>query len=295
MICLRINNFIFFSFYNISALLMLCLSFISGGTADISVHEKLANGKLKPIHEASGGPWGGIYVDQAYMAMIQEVFGDKAIKALKDDEMGDYVDLLREFETKKRDFSLKKKDMVTFRISAALRESFEKGALKEKISGLPYGSGLELRGLDKLRVEPKIIQSWFDGPLDHLVQHVKEILREPNMRKVESILLVGGFGESPYAQERMALEFPEYRIIVPKDAGIVVLKGAVACGHDLDLACSGPQSTATLPPNTASTGPGNSWNFKEKMSSVVEGLRGMGGGALVAGGLFVAKKLIFKS
>jgi len=29
---------------------------ILGGTADISVHEKLPNGKLKAIHKASGGP-----------------------------------------------------------------------------------------------------------------------------------------------------------------------------------------------------------------------------------------------
>ena len=217
------------------------LYFSLGGTADVSVHEKLPNGKLKAIHKASGGPWGGIFVDQAYVAMLRDVFGDRAMKALKDTEMSDYVDLLREFETKKRDFSSKKTDKVTFRISSTLRESFEKyerGTLKDRISSLPYGNSLELRGSDKLRVEPMIIKGWFDGPLDHLIQHMKEILREPKMRKVASILLVGGFGESPYAQERLAVEFMNKRIIVPKEAGLVVLKGAVRFGHDPSLVSS---------------------------------------------------------
>jgi len=201
----------------------------------------LPNGKLKAIHRASGGPWGGIYVDQNYLAMLTEVFGTKAIEELKITEMGDYVDIMREFETKKRDFSSKKGDKVTFRISAALRESFdkyEKGNLKAKIASLQYGNGIELRGSDKLRVEPKIIKRWFDGPINQMIQHVKGILREPNMSKVTSILFVGGFGESFYAQERMQEEFRHKRLIVPNEAGLAVLKGAVRFGHDPELVSS---------------------------------------------------------
>ncbi|WAR14061.1 HS12B-like protein [Mya arenaria] len=40
---------------------------LGGGTADISVHERKPDGTLKEIHKASGGPWGGIYVDENYM------------------------------------------------------------------------------------------------------------------------------------------------------------------------------------------------------------------------------------
>ena len=165
--------------------------------------------------------------------MLNDVFGVKAIQDLKDREMSDYVDLLRNFETKKRDFS---SNNTIFRISFALRENFQKyenGTLQEKISKLSYGNELEEKSKDKLQVKPMLIKSWFDGPLDRLIQHMKEILRDPKMGKVASILLVGGFGESHYAQEKIILAFPEKRILVPKDAGIVVLKGAVLCGHDL--------------------------------------------------------------
>ena len=180
--------------------------------------------------------------------MLQDVFGERAITALKDAEMGDYFDLFREFETKKRYFSSKKKEKVTFRISGTLRESFEKyetGTLEEKLFRVPYGRGLELRASDKLRVDPKIIQNWFDDPLDLLIQTVRKILRKRNMRKVNKILLVGGFGESPYTQERMTLAFQNKTIVIPKDASIAVLKGAVRYGHDPGLVSSGSNNIAS--------------------------------------------------
>ena len=198
----------------------------------------MPDGKLKAIHKASGGPWGGTYVDKNYLAMLADVFGTKALEDLKKTEIGDYIDLLREFETKKRDFSSKKEDKITFRVSASLRESFEKyekGSLKDKIASLQYANALELKGSDKLRVAPRIVKRWFDGPVNHMIQHVNEILKEPEMKNVTSILLVGGFGESAYAQERMVEEFRNKRLIVPKEAGLVVLKGAVRFGHDPSL------------------------------------------------------------
>ncbi|XP_052806357.1 heat shock 70 kDa protein 12A-like [Mya arenaria] len=155
--------------------------------------------------------------------------------------MGDYFDILREFETKKRTFSTKIKDKITFRISATLRElsdKFEGGTLKDRIGNLRYGSNLELRGSDKLRVDPLIISGWFDGPLNYLLRHVKELFREPKMSGVSTVLLVGGFGESMYVQERLKAEIINKQIIVPAEAGLVVLKGAVRFGHESDIVSS---------------------------------------------------------
>ncbi|WAR14317.1 HS12B-like protein, partial [Mya arenaria] len=43
---------------------------LGGGTADISVHERNPDGTLKEILKSSGGPWGGIFVDENYMKML---------------------------------------------------------------------------------------------------------------------------------------------------------------------------------------------------------------------------------
>jgi len=154
---------------------------------------------------------------------------------LKASQMDDYLDLAREFETKKREFSSKRTEKVTIRIPGALPKLFEEREtvdLKERIARLPFGKEMEIKGSDKIRIEPQTMKRLFDGPLDQLMQHIKQILEKPEMENVENILLVGGFGESNYAQERIAVEFMEKRLLVPKEAGLVVLKGAVRFGHD---------------------------------------------------------------
>ncbi|XP_052819968.1 heat shock 70 kDa protein 12A-like [Mya arenaria] len=55
------------------------------------------------------------------------------------------------------------------------------------------------------------------------------------MERVQTIILVGGFGESPYVQERMRNEIAGVRLIVPPDAGLAVLKGVLRFGHNPDI------------------------------------------------------------
>ncbi|WAR14067.1 HS12B-like protein [Mya arenaria] len=99
---------------------------LGGGTADISVHERKPDGTLKEIHKASGGPWGGICVDENYMNTINALFGDKALTDLRKTEMNDYFDVTRDFERKKRSFDIEKTTHIIVRISASLKDLAEK-------------------------------------------------------------------------------------------------------------------------------------------------------------------------
>ncbi|KAH3779785.1 hypothetical protein DPMN_157591 [Dreissena polymorpha] len=51
-------------------------------------------------------------------------------------------------------------------------------------------------------------------------------------------MLVGGFAESTYVQGKIRRELPELRLVVPEDAGLAVLKGAVIYGHNPSLVVS---------------------------------------------------------
>ncbi|WAR26421.1 HS12A-like protein [Mya arenaria] len=168
---------------------------VGGGTADISIHEKKQDGTLKEIHQPSGGPWGGIYVDANYLKFLEHVFGEKAITALKTEEMTDYFDVIREFETKKRTFTKQTKGKFMFKISATTRKLSEKFTgqnLEQRIGSLGYGDSVVVKGGDKLRVDPDIVRAWFDGPINNLVDHVKSLLKEPKLRAVQTIVLVDG-------------------------------------------------------------------------------------------------------
>ncbi|XP_052781208.1 heat shock 70 kDa protein 12B-like isoform X1 [Mya arenaria] len=207
---------------------------LGGGTADISIHEKNQDGTLKEIHQPTGGPWGGIYVDANYLKFLENIFGENAITALKTEDMADYFDVIRDFETKKITLNKKMTGKFTFKISSTakkLSKELTGQNLEQRLDSLGYGESVVVKG-DKLRVEPDIIRSWFDGPIDDIIGHVKSLLKEPKLRAVQTIVLVGGFGESTYVQERLRADIPDKRLIVPAEAGLAVLKGAVRFGHN---------------------------------------------------------------
>ncbi|XP_045185047.2 heat shock 70 kDa protein 12A-like [Mercenaria mercenaria] len=210
---------------------------LGGGTADISVHEKCPDGTLKELHKTSGGPWGGMYVDQNYFKWLESFYGQRAVERLKMEEMVDYFDLMREFETKKRSVTSNSEELVNFRVAASLKEKSEEEentTLHDRLAALNLQGKVSVKR-DRMRIDPSIVRCWFDEPIDNIIQHMNEILAEPQMRQVTSILLVGGFGESTYVQDRIRKAFAEKRVIVPEEAGLAVLKGAVRFGHEPDI------------------------------------------------------------
>lgn len=212
-----------------------CSCYFSGGTADISVHENIQQGKLEEVHKASGGPWGGTYVDKAYTMFLEKIFGKEALEELKNSEMSEYFDILREFETKKRLFSETGVDMIMLRISSGLRNLSQKHkqrSLQECIESCGFGDKVVIRGQDKLRIHPSIVQQWFDDPVDKVISHVSNLLSKQEICTVKSILLVGGFSESRYVQERFKKTCEGKTLIVPAEPGLAVVKGAVKFGHD---------------------------------------------------------------
>ena len=199
---------------------------------DISVHEKNRDGSLKELRAASGGPWGGTYVDKNYLDWLTEMFGEGAMKRLKRESMNDYIDMLREFESKKRSIAFDSDDLITFRVSAALKEYHEESdeeSIVSKIARLNLKDARFFR--DKLRVPVDLVRKWFQHPIDMTVDHIKGILSEPNMKDVKTILLVGGFGECVLVQAAVKKAFVGRTVIIPEEAGLAVLKGAVKFGH----------------------------------------------------------------
>ena len=46
-----------------------------GGTLDVTVHEIQDDGRIKEIHKVTGGPHGGMYVNQQFESLLDELFG----------------------------------------------------------------------------------------------------------------------------------------------------------------------------------------------------------------------------
>ncbi|KAH3808149.1 hypothetical protein DPMN_136500 [Dreissena polymorpha] len=148
--------------------------------------------------------------------------------------MYDYFDMIRDFEVKQRKFEFNSQSDITCRIPVALKEITEKHfhqSLSERLASLKYGEQVCTRGKDKLGVDSSIMQSWFTDPVSKTVNHISSVLKEERMKDVGLIVLVGGFAESAYVQQRIRQELPWKQLIIPGEAGLAVLKGAVIFGH----------------------------------------------------------------
>ncbi|KAH3717642.1 hypothetical protein DPMN_060436 [Dreissena polymorpha] len=82
------------------------------------------------------------------------------------------------------------------------------------------------------------MQRWFAEPVSEMVEHIQNIIQEERNKDLSLIILVGGFAESPYVQQRIQEALPDKRLIVPGEAGLAVLKGAVMFGHKPDIISS---------------------------------------------------------
>lgn len=87
------------------------------------------------------------------------------------------------------------------------------------------------RKVDKIRMDSSVMKSFFKEALDDIVSHIKELLSQPETKGVNTIVMVGGFSESELLTSEIRSSFPKMKVVVPKEAGLAVLKGAVIFGH----------------------------------------------------------------
>jgi len=196
------------------------------------VHQKKVDGTLREIHAASGGPWGGTCVDKAYFDFLGDLVGQKTMKTFKAEKLGEFVEMERAFEIKKRTITPETKDKITFKIPGSLCEIFldcsNCSSIKDAVSQTKYAKDVEW-SRDKMRVKTDLIKSLFEPTINKITDHIEQILAV--VEKVDVILLVGGFSESRMVDEAIRTKFPKYKIINPDEAGLAVLRGAVIFGH----------------------------------------------------------------
>lgn len=205
-----------------------------GGTIDITVHQIKRSGEIRELHKASGGDWGGTKVDNAFEHFLGELVGKEVVSKFKDSHMEDYIELFRNFEIKKRETSLNNNAKVTLRLPLSFFETVTKissRTLQECIIKTKYREMLTVMG-DKVRMDVDVMRSFFDDSVRNTLQHVEMLLGQPKVHDCSAIVMVGGFSESPILQEAVREKFSNLKIIVPDEAGLAVLKGAVIFGHN---------------------------------------------------------------
>ena len=65
-----------------------------------------------------------------------------------------------------------------------------------------------------------------------IVTHLQDLFLQTAVKRINIIVMVGGFSESRCLQREISRAFPAKKLVIPSDPGMAVVKGAVIYGHD---------------------------------------------------------------
>ncbi|WAR03453.1 HS12B-like protein [Mya arenaria] len=213
---------------------------LGGGTVDITVHQVQGDGSLTEVAKASGGAWGGTQVDAQFQALLEALVGKGFMTEYQKEFTGDFLDMMREFEVKKRTVTSNKSGMITMRIPASLVSNYKtrKGRLLvDDVRKSGHAGKVDFKR-DKILIDAEVFKGFFDKSVQTTIAHVREILKGNDFRSIDTMLLVGGFAESEIVQNKIKETFLDKKIIIPNDSGLVVVKGAVLFGHNPNIVTS---------------------------------------------------------
>eukprot|EP00058_Branchiostoma_floridae_P028057 XP_002613548.1 hypothetical protein BRAFLDRAFT_71812 [Branchiostoma floridae] len=180
-----------------------------GGTVDITVHEVRPENRVKEVYVATGGAWGGTQVDERFVALTEAVFSKTFIDDYRSSYPSEWQQWMESFETKKRSTTTESGESID----------------NCQVDGVRFSNGF-------LCVQGEKMRELFKEVIDDILNHVEKLMQENSQSDVPYFFLVGGFSESPLLQHAFKKRFSNHvRVLVPNDASLAVVKGAVKFGH----------------------------------------------------------------
>ncbi|CAG2224041.1 unnamed protein product [Mytilus edulis] len=194
-----------------------------GGTLDVTGHQIEEDNFLKEIFPPNGGNWGGNNVNYEFERYLEELFTIEVVHKVKREDPVAYFETVKQFERKKKSFKPKSDADVIFNVSQAFTDVYKKIHKSDLPSEIRIKHG-------KIRISALRFEEFFNQSIQSITSHLSEIFKSPKLQNVDIILAVGGFSESEIIIDSIREHFPNMQIVVPKDPGLAVLKGAVLFG-----------------------------------------------------------------
>ncbi|WAR17352.1 HS12A-like protein, partial [Mya arenaria] len=209
------------------------LADLGGGTIDICVHEILESRTLCELYRATGDYAGGSRVNHEFEQFLVRLFGAPALDEFRSELAHTYQELLSSIERKKCAFS-HSTDKVVLQLDydfVTLVENENGETIEEMIKSSRYKDLVQYRKTGRrLTLNNSVVKGFFDSSVDVIIDNLKQILCACPRDNITSLLLVGGYSESPYVRERIQQEFPQLTTVIVENGRQAVMKGAVMMG-----------------------------------------------------------------
>lgn len=210
---------------------------VLGGTIDIVAHKIRKDGRIRELFRATGGAWGGTMIDTQFLNLLNRVCGDDFIAAFRNEFPKDFVELIQDFEIKKRGecdgmrVSLPYNFCNYKHFGRTVQECIKSFAAQAE-ADIKFSSG-------KLIMSADVVNELFQDSLIQINEHIASLLQKQRLKDIQYIFLVGGFAESSRLQRSIKDEFSNeiVSVLVPEEASLAVVRGAVAFGRDPSSIC----------------------------------------------------------
>ena len=196
----------------------------------MTVHEIQDDGTIKEIHKVTGGPHGGIYVNERFESLLDELFSPQKLQRYRKQFPSDWLCLMNEFEAKKRGKRILECSLMT---NIRLPRSFVTLVNQIRSPAMErYGEKeVKLKNNEYLSLSSGMMRKLFSPVVESIKKHLKTLLKQPRLSKVRTMLLVGGFAEAAFLQEEIKKEFSaRCKVLIPRHATVAVVQGAVMFG-----------------------------------------------------------------
>lgn len=172
-------------------------------------------------------------VNNAILNLLANLYSIDIVAVLQEENPSIFLDLYNDLEETKRQIRLQSNSPVIFRINQRV---FDKLIAKK---GAIANDGIDFKiGNDELVINAAIVHGRYNSVVRSIVSTLLEVLEREEAKDVNTILLVGGFGKCDLIHDAVRVNFPNNRLIIPDEAGIAVLQGAVLYGHDPSIISS---------------------------------------------------------
>ena len=198
----------------------------------MAVHEITDDGSIKEIDKITGGPYGGINVNREFENLLDELFGAENLKTYREQYPSDWLAVMNDFEGKKQAGSrIVKGNTTNIRLPATFASMVRRRPIH---TSHRYGEQeVKFWKNEYLCLSQSVMKMLFKPVLDDIKEHLKVLQRRQQVSKVKTMLLVGGFANSALLRQEMLNEFShKYRVLIPHNAAIAVVQGAVLFGKN---------------------------------------------------------------
>ena len=169
------------------------------------------------------------------MQLLKDIFGTDVVNLVMTEAPADWMELMINFERKKRGFNPQEKSAATnVPLPYGFIENYQSTTNKSIKNSIPpryRDLGVTLAN-GMLRLPYDVMEGLFKCTVAGIVAHVNMLLLKPALKKVSHILLVGGFGECLYLQLQLKKSLKDkIQLLIPSEASHCVQKGAVLLGY----------------------------------------------------------------